>query len=285
MPEGDTIFRAARAMHRVLVGSTVTGFDTAYAKLASVSDNTPVTGRIIEKVEARGKWLLISFSGDMILLTHMLMSGSWHLYRTNERWQKSRSSMRMVISTNDWQAVGFNIPIAEFHTSRTLARHAGVATLGPDLLAKEFRANQGAAVVTAYAQTHPDAEIGDVLLNQRVLAGLGNVYKSEVCFMAAVNPFRKIHAITPEEITLITEIAHRYISQNVKEGAEEGIVPYTGMRRTTHSSDHGARLWVYRRQGEECRRCGTTLLSRKQGVGARTTFWCPQCQPLKTATR
>lgn len=280
MPEGDTIFRTARAMHRVLAGSTVTGFDTAYAKLASVNDNTPVTGRVIEKVEARGKWLLIFFSGDMILLTHMLMSGSWHLYRANERWQRPLSSMRVVIATKDWQAVGFNIPVAEFHTARTLARHAGVASLGPDLLAKEFSAHKGAAAVAAYAQTHPEAEIGNVLLNQRVLAGLGNVYKSEVCFMAGVNPFRKMHAITPEEFSLITEIAHRYISQNVKEGAEGEIVTYTGMRRTTHSSDHGARLWVYRRQGQECRRCGTILLSHKQGVAARTTFWCPRCQSL-----
>src|ERR1700728_4801010 len=97
MPEGDTIFRSARTLHQALSGATVSGFETAYAPLASVHDNTPLTGRVIEKVEAHGKWLLIHFSGDLILITHMLMSGSWHIYRPGERWWMPKKAMRVVI--------------------------------------------------------------------------------------------------------------------------------------------------------------------------------------------
>ncbi len=103
-------------------------------RLASVHDQSPVTGRIIERVESRGKWLLIHFSGDLILATHMLMSGSWHIYRVGERWKRARSHMRVVLGTDDLLAVAFNVPVARFYTARTLERFAGVAGLGPDLL-------------------------------------------------------------------------------------------------------------------------------------------------------
>ena len=109
MPEGDTIFRSARALNKALAGATVTGFETAYSSLLRVHDDTPVTGRVIEKVESRGKWLLIYFSGDLILVTHMLMSGSWHIYRTGERWRRGRQHMRAVIRTKDFEAVAFDV--------------------------------------------------------------------------------------------------------------------------------------------------------------------------------
>jgi endonuclease VIII len=120
MPEGDTIYRAARALQRAIGGKVVTGFETGLAKLARVNDDSPLVGRVVEKVESRGKWCLIFFSGDLILVTHMLMSGSWHLYRTGERWGMGRVRMRVAIRTADWEAVGFNIPVAEFHTARSL---------------------------------------------------------------------------------------------------------------------------------------------------------------------
>jgi endonuclease-8 len=284
MPEGDTIYRAARAMHRVLAGATVTDFETGYAHLARVNDDTPIAGRTIEKVEARGKWLMIHFSsasGDLILLTHMLMSGSWHLYKPGERWQLPRRAMRVLLSTKEWEAVGFNIPVAEFHTAGSLERKTGVPKLGPDILSGSFTLQQGSDALTVHKLANPDDEIGNALLNQRVIAGLGNVYKSEVCFAAGVHPFRTMQSITPAEIILLTEIAHRYMTQNVKDGSSGDIVTYTGMRRTTHATDHGARLWVYRRNGQECRRCGAIIRSHKQGLGARTAFWCPQCQPMK----
>ena len=279
MPEGDTVYRAARAMQRALGGKIVTGFETGLASLARVNDDAALAGRTVERVESRGKWLLIYFSGDLILVTHMLMSGSWHLYRPGERWQMGRGRMRVVIRTAEWEAVAFNVPIAEFHTARSLERSSQVPKLGPDILSAEFTVEGGVERLAAYGAEHPDAEIAVVLLNQRVLAGLGNVYKSEVAFAAGVNPFRAMRTITPGEMEKMVDFAQRYMKANVVDGAGDGIVTYSGNRRTTHAMDREERLWVYRRQGQECRRCGAKVMMRKQGVQARSTYWCPKCQP------
>jgi endonuclease-8 len=279
MPEGDTIYRAARALQLAIGGKVVTGFETGLAKLARVNDDAPLVGRVVEKVESRGKWCLIYFSGDLILVTHMLMSGSWHLYRTGERWQMGRGRMRVVIRTAEWEAVGFNIPVAEFYTARSLERSSQVPKLGPDILGDEFTVEGGVARLAAYGRENPDAEIAVELLNQRVLAGLGNVYKSEVAFAAGVNPFRVMRTITPREMEVMVEFAQRYMKANVASGKSDGIVTYSGNRRTTRAMDREARLWVYGRQGQECRRCGAAVMMRKQGVQARSTYWCPECQP------
>ena len=279
MPEGDTIYRAARAMHRALAGKIVTFFDTGLAPLARVNDDTPVVGRTVEKVESRGKWCLVYLSGDLILVTHMLMSGSWHLYRTGEKWWMGRSRMRVALSTADWQAVAFNVPIAEFHTARSLERSSQVPKLGPDILSDEFTVETGIDRLRAYGLENPAAEIAVVLLNQRVLAGLGNVYKSEVAFAAGVNPFRAMSTITPREMEVMSEVSQRYMKANVLDGSGDGIVTYAGNRRTTHSTNREERLWVYGRQGQECRRCGALVMMRKQGEQARSTYWCPACQP------
>jgi endonuclease-8 len=279
MPEGDTIFRSARALNRALAGKTVTRFDTALAPLASVNDNTPISGRLIEKVESRGKWLIVHFSGDLMLVTHMLMSGSWHIYRTGERWRQPKSRMRAVITTADFEAVAFNVPVAQFHTARSLERSTMVPKLGPDLLSENFSEEAAHARIVA----HGDDEVADMLLNQRVMAGLGNVYKSEVCFACQVNPFRKVSTLTANEINCILERSLKFMAANVTDGAGDGIVTYTGPRRTTHAANRDERLWVYGRQGRECRRCGATVLMRKQGIGARSTYWCPDCQPMPIA--
>jgi endonuclease VIII len=274
MPEGDTIFRSARALHQALAGQTINLFETAYAPLASVNDQSPVAGRTVEQVESRGKWLLIHFSGDLILTTHMLMSGSWHIYRVGERWKRARSHMRIVLSTADLVAVAFDVPVARFHTARTLERFAGVAGLGPDLLGRQFATDEAAVNL----REHGDEEVGNVLLNQRVMAGIGNAFKSEICFACGVHPFRKIATLSPQEIDCLLATARRFLAANVADGVGDGIVTYTGGRRTTGSSNPAARLWVYRRAGEACRRCGTTIVTLKQGIGARSTFWCPDCQ-------
>src|SRR5580658_10263379 len=203
MPEGDTIYRTARTLQRTIGGKVVIGFQTGLAKLAQVEDEATLVGRVVEKVESRGKWCLIFFSGDLILVTHMLMSGSWHLYRTGEKWWMGRDRMRVVIRTADWEAVGFNIPVAEFHTARSLERSSQVPKLGPDVLSDEFTVPGGVVRMAAYARENPDAEIAVVLLNQRVLAGLGNLYKSEVAFAAGVNPFRAMRTITRREMELM----------------------------------------------------------------------------------
>ncbi len=275
MPEGDTIFRSARALGRALTGKVVIRFETALAPLASVNDNTPVNGRTVENVEAIGKWLLIHFSGDLILVTHMLMSGSWHIYRTGERWRVPRRMMRCVIHVDGFETVAFNVPVAKFYTARTLERHSMIPKLGPDLL----RADYDEAEARARVLARPDEEIASVLLNQQVLAGLGNVYKVEVCFLCAVHPFRKVASLTPAEVDDLLYQSRKLIGENVQETSEDKTLIYTGARRTTRSSSEGGRLWVYGRQGQPCRRCGTAILMRKQGPDARSTYWCPQCQP------
>ena len=186
MPEGDTIFRAARVLDRALAGATVTDFETGFARLASANDNAPVIGRVIEKVEARGKWLLIHFSGDLILVTHMLMSGSWHIYRAGERWQSPRSKMRVLIRPPRYEAVAFAVPVAEFHTTGSLERRTAIAKLGPDLLKVGFDIDEAKQRIRARG----NEEIGELLLDQKVMAGIGNAFKSEICFVCGVHPFR-----------------------------------------------------------------------------------------------
>ena len=277
MPEGDTIFRSARALNRALAEKVVTRFETAYAHLASVDDDKKVVGRTVERVEARGKWLLMYFSGDLILVTHMRMNGSWHLYRTGERWRRPRRDMRIVIETADWSAVGFAVPVAEFHSAASLLRRTMIPDLGPDLLKQDF----DFAGAIAGMQEHADEQIADVLLNQRVMAGIGNVYKSETCFICGVNPFRQVRTLDPSQLEQLVFTARKFLALNVAEDADGEISTYAGLRRTTDTSNQSARLWVYGRRGEPCRRCGTPIEMRKQGVGARTTFWCPVCQPIE----
>lgn len=279
MPEGDTIYRAARALQKAIGGKVVTAFEAHVATLASVNDDKIIVGRTVEKVEARGKWCLVHFSGDLVLATHMLMSGSWHIYKTGEKWQMPRGRMRCAITCGDYQVVAFNVPVAEFHTARTLVRQSQVPKLGVDVLGTDYTVEAAVRALQQRAASHPEEEIAVALLNQRVLAGLGNVYKSEVAFAAGVNPFRHLRTITTREMEKMAEAAQRYMKSNVQDGTGEAIVTYTGFRRTTRNMNAGDRLWVYRRQGQECRRCGATVMMRKQGVQARSTYWCPECQP------
>ena len=274
MPEGDTIFRAARTLHRALAGQTVTRFETVLPRLQRIHDDMSITGRTIEEVSSSGKWMTIRFSGGLILLTHMLMSGSWHIYRPGERWQRPRRDMRIVISTADFEAVAFTVPVAEFHTAASLARRQGFNQLGPDVLSTGFDERQAIANLCA----QPDLEVAEALLRQHVLAGLGNVYKSEVCFACGINPFRMVATLTDEETNCLVQTARRLMSRNVSDTSEARIVTYTGLRRTTGRAHPGERLWVYGRAGQPCRRCKTPVQSRKQGREARVTFWCPACQ-------
>ena len=275
MPEGDTIFRAARTLQRALAGETVTRFETVLPHLQGVHDDTPVTGRTVEEVSASGKWMTMRFSGDLILLTHMLMSGSWHIYRRGERWHRPRHDMRIVLATAQFEAVAFKVPVAEFHTATSLSRHPGFSQLGPDVLSAAFDDQQ--AISNLRAQ--PEMEIAEALLCQQVMAGLGNVYKSEVCFACRVNPFRKVVTLTEEEVKCLIATARAFLHANVSDTSGARIVTYTGFRRTTRWADPGKSLWIYGRRGQPCRRCATPIQSRKQGRNARVTFWCPNCQP------
>jgi endonuclease-8 len=275
MPEGDTVFRAARALGRALGGRTITGFRSAYPLLTRFDEDHPLVGRTVERVESRGKWILMHFSGGATLVTHMLMNGSWHIYKPGERWQAPASAMRIVIETAEYLAVGFNVPVAEMHTAESLRRERRIPASGGDLLSGEFDAEAAVARIMSEA----DGELGDVLLRQRVMAGVGNVFKSEVCFVAGLNPFRTVGTLSEAEVREVVDIARKQLAANVMEDSGDRIVTWRGAgRRTTRNSDPTESLWVYGRAGEPCRKCGTPIESRMQGKDVRVTYWCPRCE-------
>jgi len=277
MPEGDTIFRTARSMGRALTGKPVTVFRSTYPLLTRSNDDTPIAGQFVERVEARGKWLLIHFSGGGTLITHMLMSGSWHIYRHGERWQQPRTNMRIVIENSDFVTVGFRVPVAEMHTAQSLMRDRRIPNPAMDVLSPEFNAEEAIRRVAVLG----NEEIADVLLHQEVLAGVGNVFKSEICFVTGLNPFCRVSALTQEQVRAAIAAAQKLVGANVLVDSGDTIVTYGGrQRRTTHESDPSASLWVYGRNGEPCRKCGERVRRRIQGPDARVTFWCQRCQPM-----
>ena len=259
-------------MQRALAGRVVTRFESVYPSLNRIADDRPIVGRTIESVSARGKHLLIAFSGDLVLRTHMRMNGSWHLYRAGIKWQRPARDMRVLVGAGDIEAVGFNVPVAELLTARDLARHAQLNALGPDLLDPAFDAAEAARRRRARGRE----AIGDALLNQRVLAGIGNVFKSEILFLAGIEPFTPVASLSDAELERLVATSREQLAANVMTRSQT-LSPSIG-RRTTRSLDPNKKLWVYGRGGKPCRTCGGPILARKTGLDARLTYWCPRCQ-------
>lgn len=299
MPEGDTIFRAARTLNRALAGRAVVRFESVFPALTRVHEDSPITGRTIESVTAAGKHVLMRFAGGLVLRTHMRMNGSWHIYRPGEKWLRPRRDMRVVVATDAFEAVGFNVPVAEFlssagappqtparslagtptpraapsHAVPSLERQLDLRLMGPDLLGESFDADEA---IRRFRE-RPAMAIADALLNQRVVAGAGNVYKSEVLFLCRVDPFLRVDRVTDEQLGAILETARKHLKANVIDPTS-AIVTYRGYRRTTGRADPSERLYVYGRARKPCRKCGTPIEVRAQGPHARLTYWCPACQ-------
>jgi endonuclease-8 len=281
MPEGDTIFRTARALGRALGGRPITAFRSTYPRLVRYNDDVPLAGQTVVNVQSRGKWLLIEFSGGGILATHMLMNGSWHIYRAGQRWQQPPTNMRILLENKEYIAVGFRVPVAEMHTSESLRRDRRIPGTSLDVLNAEFDTPE--AMQRFFA--HADEAVGDVLLRQNVLAGVGNVFKSEACFVTGVHPFSKVGWLSNNQAQALIATVRKLIAANVLEDSGNTIVTFGGRtRRTTHESDPGASLWVYGRAHQPCRRCGENIRRRIQGPDARVTFWCPACQRMPDGT-
>jgi endonuclease-8 len=274
LPEGDTIHRAARTLHRALAGRTVTGFQAVFPSLTRIDVDEPIRGRAVERVEARGKHLLIWFSGDLVLRTHMRMRGSWHIYRPGERWQRPHHEMRIVIETAGLHAVAFNVPVAEFLTGRSLPRTGVLRDLGPDPLSDDFDAGEAARRIAG----RPDMEIGDALLDQSAIAGVGNIYKSEVLFMARLSPFAAVRDLDEATIAGVVALVVKYMRANVADTSGAAIVTHRSFRSTASRGEPSAGLWVYGRSGKPCRRCGRPVSRARQGPHARSTYWCENCQ-------
>ncbi|MDQ3071574.1 MAG: Fpg/Nei family DNA glycosylase [Acidobacteriota bacterium] len=285
MPEGDTIFRAAHTLHRALADHIVTRFESMYPALTRVDQDAPIAGRVVTRVEARGKHLLMHFAaapdGDdsraakaMVLRTHMRMHGSWHIYRHGERWQLPRRDARIVIETAAFVAVGFNVPVAEFLEEGREDRQDDLKRIGPDLLGERFDEDEAVRRLLARGAQ----PIAEALLNQRVVAGIGNVYKSEVLFLERVHPQTPASSVPEPAVRALLRTARRLLRANVADASAE-IVTYRGLRRTTGRTDPEARLWVYGRGGKPCRRCAASIRYVKSGLDARGTYWCAACQP------
>jgi len=273
MPEGDTIFRAARTLHTFMAGHLVTRFESMFPALNRIADDRPIVGRTIESVSARGKHLLMTFSGDLVLRTHMRMNGTWHIYPAGAPWKRPARDMRVLMCTADACAVGFNIPVAELLTARELERHQTLKSLGPDLLAGSFDREEALRRM----RQQSGVPIAEVLLNQRVVAGMGNVFKSEVLFLAGVHPFSPVDTLTDADLGRILDTALEQLAANVMDRSQ--TLSLSSGRRTTRSLNPDENLWVYSRGNRPCRRCGTRILSKKTGLDARPTYWCPVCQP------
>jgi endonuclease-8 len=273
MPEGDTIFRSARTLHRFLAGQAVTRFESVYPALTRVAEDHPIIGRTIVSVSARGKHLLIAFSGDLTLRTHLRMNGSWHIYPAGGRWQRPARDMRVLVCTARACAVGFNITSAELLSGREVERHRQLGSLGPDLLGATFDRSEALRRIRSRARD----PIAEVLLDQRSIAGIGNVFKSEILFLAGRHPFTLVGSLTEADLERIVDISREQLTANVKDRAQ--TLSTASGRRTTRSLDPSANLWVYSRGGKPCRRCGSSIQSKKTGLDARVTYWCPVCQP------
>ena len=259
MPEGDTIFRAARTLHESLAGREVTHFESVFSRIARTDDELTLRGRTIERVDARGKHLLIWFSGDVVLRTHMRMQGVWHLYPRGTRWRRPHSEMRIVIRTPEYEAVAFNVPVAELTRGRDLEESPAIRTLGPDILADHF---DPADAAERMAMT-PDSNIAEALLSQQAVAGIGNIFKCEALYASGLDPFTRVADLSRDDIGRVVDKARRLMRASV------------AGRRMVFS--------VYGRGGRPCRRCGTVIAQHKGGGVARVTYWCPRCQPPRVA--
>lgn len=264
MPEGDTVWLAARRMREALGGRTLVRTDFRVPQLATVD----LQGWQVSDVVPRGKHLLtrMTCAGDapQTLHTHFKMDGSWHLYRPGAKrsggpeWQ-----VRVVLTTDEWEAVGYRMPVVELVP--TAEEHTVVGHLGPDLLGPDWDLDEAVGRLTA----NPYRSIGEALLDQRCLAGIGNLYKIEALFLAGVNPWSSVEQAG--DVASIVDIAKRLMERN-KNAPEQS---------TTGDLRRDRQHWLYGRKGKPCRRCGTPIRVADQGPATqeRITYWCPRCQP------
>jgi endonuclease-8 len=272
MPEGDTVYLTARRLDQALSGRALTVSDLRMPRLAEVD----LVGRTVDATVSRGKHLLTRV-GDVTLHTHLKMEGSWHIYRPTSRWRSPAFQARVVLANPEWQAVGFRLGTVELVARADEASVVG--HLGPDLLGPDWDADEAVRRLLA----DPGATIGEALLDQRNLAGIGNMYKAEVCFLHGVHPDTAVGEVA--DLGRLVERARQMLDLN-KDRASQST---TGDLRRGHTS------WVYLRSGEPCRRCGTRIRRTKVASDhevarrarrstpdqdrTRESFWCPTCQP------
>ena len=259
MPEGDTVWRAARHLDQTLSGHTLTRTDFRVPAYATLD----LAGEQVVGTSSRGKHLLTRIGADHTLHTHLKMEGSWHLYRPRTPWRRPAHQARVVLRTAEWVAVGFSLGITE--VIRRGEEDSVVGHLGPDLLGADWDEEEALRRL----RSRPERPIGEALLDQRNLAGIGNMYKAELCFLAGEHPATPVAAV--KDLPRIVRRAKQVLEVN-KERIEQS---------TTGDLRRGRTHWVYPREGQPCRRCGTRIVCAE--LGGRETHCCPRCQPARSA--
>jgi endonuclease-8 len=257
VPEGDTVWRTAKHLDQTLTGRLLTATDFRVPAFATLD----LSGREVTGTVSRGKHLLTRIGADHTLHTHLKMEGSWHLYRPTTRWRRPEHEARVVLRTEEWHAVGFALGITEV-IGRDEEQDA-VGHLGPDLLGPDWDEDEALRRLTA----EPLRPIGEALLDQRNLAGVGNMYKAELCFLAGVHPDTPVDRVP--DLRRMVRRAKQVLEVN-KERVQQA---------TTGDLRRGRQLWVYARGRQPCLRCGTRIAYDENG--GRPSYWCPVCQPLR----
>lgn len=259
MPEGDTVWRTARALNQALAGTALNRCELRVPALATVD----LSGQLVGEILARGKHLLVRVDPDLTVHSHVRMDGDWRTYRQGERWSGGPGhQIRAVLANDQVAAVGYRVH--DLALVRRGDEDTVVGHLGPDLLGPGWDLDEAVRRLQATA----GRAIGEALMDQRNLAGIGNVYKSETLFLSGVDPWLPVAAV---DLAGVVERARRLLLLNRDRVA----------RSTTGDTGRGRQHWVYQRSGERCRRCATAVRRAEQGpLGAeRGTFWCPSCQP------
>jgi endonuclease-8 len=259
MPEGDTIYRTAAALRATLLGHPTTGFETTRVIIGV----RPQLGAVVERVDSHGKHLEIGWDDGTVLHTHLRMSGSWHLYRVGERWRKPTNEARVVITTDTFEAVCFNAPIVETYRTHDYFWHPGLGRLGPDLCEPNVDIADCVRRMDSFCAL--ETTVADVLLDQRIACGVGNVWKSETLWMCSVHPDTPVGALMPEQKAFLIETASKLLRANLDH-----------IERITTPEIGG--LAVYGRFRRRCYRCNETIAIARHGEHARVTYWCPGCQ-------
>jgi formamidopyrimidine-DNA glycosylase len=259
MPEGDTVHLTAARLHRALAGRRLLGAELRVPRFATAD----LRGQVVREVVARGKHLLLRTDAGVTLHSHLKMEGAWHLYRPGERWRGPGFQVRAVLRTAPWVAVGFRLAVCELLASER--EHEVVGHLGPDVLGPDWDLEQAARRLRA----DPDRTIGAALLDQRAIAGPGNNWKNEICFLRGVSPWTPVGEV--DDLEGMLALLKRMMEVNRP----------IGHQVTTGDTRRGRKHWVAERGGEPCLRCGAPILQAGQKADGfeRVTYWCPTCQP------
>jgi len=259
VPEGDTLHRVA-----IQISSQICGKQILAARANAELTRAPeLAGHRLQSAEARGKHLLLTVDNGITVHSHLGMTGSWHIYPRGERWRKPPQRAALALRFDSHDLVCFSPKLIKLETGAEIRRNSMLNRLGPDLLADSF--DEVAALMRLRRRSQ--LPVGEALMNQQLVAGIGNVYKSEILFMNRLNPFRPVADLDDAILLKCLHSSRRYMRRNLE-----------GLRRKFRGTTHGDRLWVYRRRGLGCLECATPIEMRRQGEAARSTYYCPTCQ-------